>query len=214
MWFSRFFPRTLALLHSPFNSDIAIIEKNARTSLVVNGVEQSGQYVDTLFGRAFKSLEDEQHKSVRRILVIGVGGGIALRRLRAIYPGARIVGVDIDPVIVDAAKKYFMLGNIGNCSFVISDARKYIGKRTANHTLFDLVVVDIFIGNDVPEFVAGKRFLEDVKKCMRPGGKFILNYFSFHRQPEKSEVLRQILSEIFPSVEVENILRNKIFHCS
>ena len=213
-WLSRFFPRTVASFQSPFNRDIKIIEKNTRTSLVVNGVEQSGEYVDTLFRRAFTRLSAGHPGSVNRIAVIGIGGGIAIRKLRDLYPKAHITGVDIDPVVVDAAKKYFHLGSVSNCSLLIWDAEKYVRKPVTSSSRFDLVIVDIYIGNDVPGFVTQKPFLSGIKKHMRPGGFLIINYFSFYQQPEKTKIFFHTLSGIFDSVKSENILRNKIYYCS
>ncbi|OGG31513.1 hypothetical protein A3A63_04240 [Candidatus Gottesmanbacteria bacterium RIFCSPLOWO2_01_FULL_46_9] len=213
-WLSSLFPQTLIELHTPYNRNIKVIKNHNNISLQVNGVEQSGVYVNTLFRRAFERLAVSSPKPVRRILVMGVGGGMALRQLRAIFPQAHITGVDIDPVIIAVAKEYFGLDYLGNSSFIVSDARKYAEKRLARRNLFDLVIVDIFIGNDVPEFVTEKRFLQSVNNLLRPGGQLMMNYFRYSKQPEKTKIHTRTLSKIFQSVESENILRNTVFYCS
>ncbi|MBV8194349.1 MAG: spermine synthase, partial [Candidatus Dormibacteraeota bacterium] len=47
-----------------------------------------------------------------RILVIGNAGGTAARVLSALYPGAVIDGVELDPVVTELAREYMALDSI------------------------------------------------------------------------------------------------------
>lgn len=46
-------------------------------------------------------------EETRRVLVIGIGGGTLPMFLRKYYPNAAIDAVDIDPEVVEVAKKFF-----------------------------------------------------------------------------------------------------------
>lgn len=78
----------------------------------------------------------------RRILLLGLGGGSAARIVRALAPKARIVGVELDPEVVAAARRWFDLDALG-LEIVIADAQEFL-KR--GRTRFDAVLDDVFIG--------------------------------------------------------------------
>jgi len=208
-WLSWIFPKILAEFHSPTNRDIKVIEKYNKISLLVNGIEQTGTYVDILFRRSLNILVSWHPSPITRILVIGVGGGSVIKQLHEAYPRAKITAVDIDKTIVAIATKYFNVPEQDYCTFVVSDAKKYITDTKIG--LFDLIITDIYIGNDVPDFVSQEKFLVYVSKRLRPKGRFVLNYFSFLDQPKKSELLRERLAKIYSHVEVKDILRNKVY---
>jgi len=200
----------IAETHSPVNDDITVVDNCGRRTLKVNGIEQTGKYVDELFRQGIKYLRHWHDQPVKNIVVFGVGGGGVLFQLRKAYPDARITGVDRDGEVIGLAKKYFKQDSITNATFVVSDARDFV-KMKDNSSKFDLTVIDIYIGNDVPLFVTQRPFLLDVRQVLRPGGAMMMNYFSFAGQPKKSEEVFNRLSGIFPSVDRKRILRNIFF---
>ncbi len=77
---------------------------------VVNGVRASGEPLSALLTR-YGSDKDTDHsygpiydrlfapvrESARLVLELGIGGGAGLRALRDYFPGAVVVGLDVDP---------------------------------------------------------------------------------------------------------------------
>ena len=78
----------------------------------------------------------------RSILILGLGGGSAARIARALAPRAEIVGVELDPDVVSAAREHFDLDEIG-VRVVEGDARAYLGRT---RRVFDAVLEDVFVG--------------------------------------------------------------------
>ena len=78
----------------------------------------------------------------RQILILGLGGGSAARLARALAPRARIIGVELDPKVVRAARRWFDLDELG-VEIVRGDARHYL-ERTQKR--FDLILEDVFVG--------------------------------------------------------------------
>lgn len=208
-WLSWFLPRTVAEFHTSYNQDILVVEKNNSMSLIVNGIQQTGRYVEVLFARALRRFISWYPNPVKNILVIGVGGGAVIRQLHTLYPKAHITAVDIDGVIISIAKKYFTMPDSRICKCIVSDAKVYL--KAPKKSLFDLILVDIYIGNDVPDFVTEERFLKSIKNNLVHGGRFILNYFSYFNQPQKSLLLLAKLKKIFYHVTIMDILRNKVY---
>lgn len=79
----------------------------------------------------------------RRVLVLGLGGGSAARLARALAPGARIVGVEIDPEVLAAARASFGLDELG-VETVLDDARGFLARERDR---YDLVIEDVFEGD-------------------------------------------------------------------
>jgi spermidine synthase len=78
----------------------------------------------------------------RSILVLGLGGGSAARLARVLAPRARIVGVERDPEVLRAARRWFDLSELG-LEVVQGDARAYLARSRGR---FDAVLEDVFVG--------------------------------------------------------------------
>ena len=78
----------------------------------------------------------------QRVLILGLGGGSAARLVRAIAPGARIVGVEFDRGVIDAARRHFDLDAL-DVEIVCDDARAVLARERRR---FDLVIEDVFVG--------------------------------------------------------------------
>src|SRR5690606_16904976 len=64
----------------------------------------------------------------RRVLILGLGGGSAARLVRAIAPSAQVVGVELDPAVIDAARRHFELDALG-VEVVLDDARRVLERE-------------------------------------------------------------------------------------
>ncbi|MCH2171520.1 methyltransferase domain-containing protein [Myxococcota bacterium] len=78
----------------------------------------------------------------RSVLILGLGGGSAARLVRALAPRARIVGVERDPEVVKAARRWFDLDDL-RVRVVLADAQSYLRRARGR---FDLVLEDVFVG--------------------------------------------------------------------
>lgn len=81
------------------------------------------------------------NQSVRRILVLGVGGGAVICALRKRYPKALIIGIDINPVHLYIARHFFRVGD-ANTLLLLADALAFMDYYRGPG--FDLVVDDLF----------------------------------------------------------------------
>ena len=110
----------------------------------------------------------------KSVLLLGLGGGSAARVVRAVAPRARIVGVEIDPSVVRAARRWFDLDTLG-IEVVVDDAARYLA---GTRRRFDAVLEDVFMGDrrrlrKPPGFPLPA--LDHVKRVLRPGGIAVCN---------------------------------------
>jgi len=78
----------------------------------------------------------------RRVLVLGLGGGSAARLVRALAPAAHVVGVELDPSVLEAARRWLDLDALG-LEVVQANAEHFLAHERRR---FDLVLEDVFVG--------------------------------------------------------------------
>lgn len=183
---SYIFPQTIYQSTSHYNKTIEVKEINGRNVLLVNGIEQTGRYTEKLWTMGLRGIYP------KNILVFGVGGGTVFKH----FPKSQITAVDIDNKIIQIAIEYF---GIRNVTLIESDARLFDTDKK-----FDLVIVDLYIGNDVPNFVTQKPFLARIFQMVAPGGQMVLNYYNQNKQEQTAA---KIVS-MFHKAIAKPVLRN------
>ena len=115
--------------------------------------------------------------------VLGLGGGsVASFLARNAF---EVVAVDADPLVVEAAARYFPLPAQG-LDIRTEDARTYLSTAPAGGT--DLIVVDLFTHQGMPRWLAHAAFHDACAKALAPGGAVCLN-LAFDTADALDEVL-------------------------
>lgn len=205
------FPQTVYRSSSRFNRDIRVNMESGRYKLLVEGSRQSGKYIEYLWKDVFRFFKIRKLSNISHILVLGVGGGNVIYLVKKYFPDASIDAVDIDPEIVLIGKKYFHLDSLTNTVFYIQDAKQFVTKMVKKHASYDLIIVDVFIGRHVPEFVTSDTFLSEVKHLLSPQGALLINYLRELEYKTLSEYFFQKLKRLFPSVGSREIKLNRFF---
>ena len=113
-----------------------------------------------------------------RILIIGLGGGTLPEALQEMLPEATIHTVEIDPAVEEIAYEYFDYVPGPNTENFISDGRVFVKRAMLTGQQYDLVMLDAFEADYIPEHMLTKEFLEEVKSIMTPDGVLVANTFS------------------------------------
>lgn len=103
-----------------------------------------------------------------RVLFVGLGGGALPAWTRDALPGARIDVVEINPVVVKAARQWFGFREDSLMTLHVADGRDFIEGAPAS--AWDVVVLDAFSGAEVPRALTTREFLAQVRRVVRPGG--------------------------------------------
>jgi spermidine synthase len=111
----------------------------------------------------------------RRVLVLGLGGGAVTKRYWRDYPQMRVDSVEIDPVVVDVARRYFGLPEDERLRVFTQDARRYI--QTSSDT-YDIIIIDAYYDDALPFHLTTEEFLREVKARLAPDGVVAYNVVS------------------------------------
>ena len=111
----------------------------------------------------------------KRVLVLGMGGGAVTKRWWRDYPGMTIDCVEIDPAVVDVARRYFGLPDDSRLGVFTTDARRFV--QTTDKT-YDIVIVDAYYADSLPFHLTTSEFLREVKSRLAPDGVLAFNVIS------------------------------------
>ena len=109
---------------------------------------------------------------LKRILMIGLGGGTISTYLGRHMPDVSIDTVEIDPGVIAAAKKYFGIRESERVRYFDGDGRVFLNR---NKQPFDLILCDAFHGGYIPFHLLTKEFFRLVKRNLSPDGAVAVN---------------------------------------
>lgn len=113
-----------------------------------------------------------------RILIIGLGGGVLPTALAAIYPDAAIDIVEIDPAVVRVAKQFFGFNPSAKIRVIEEDGRVFAKRAGQADGRYDLIMLDAFDHQYIPEHLLTQEFLLEIKKLLTTDGVLAANTFS------------------------------------
>lgn len=132
--------------------------------------------------------------SLNRVLMIGLGGGNFTTLLRRHFPELHIEAIEIDPVVVEAAKTFFNVREDERFKIHVADGAQFI--RETPH-IYDLILIDAYSGEGIPPALSGPSFFDAVKAKVSVNGIVILN---LHRQKEREQSFIKTIQARFPEI--------------
>jgi spermidine synthase len=179
---------------------------HATREMVVNGQIQGG--IDLVSGLslfaysyAMERIPVALYPEGKRCLVVGVGAGMIPRWYEA--RGIATDVVDIDPEIVDMARRQFGFAPAGRV--YIDDARHVLN---STETTYDYVIIDVFAGDTSPGHVLTLEALRSAARVLSPRGVLALNLIgpTGRRGVVPASIVRT-LRQVFDTVEVHPLFR-------
>lgn len=187
---------TLEVVKSFHNGEIKVIKDLQGIRIIVGGISQSGWLVRQVWETGIREAAKEVI-SPERVLILGLGGGSAVEAVVKHWKNAEIVGIDIDAQMVEMGKKYLGLGKFKQLDIIIVDAKNWIKHQKSE---YDVVLVDMFKGVDIPEYFKSEKFLKEVKRVVKPKGVVLFNHLYSSSEKEEAKNLHKKLQKIFKKV--------------
>ncbi len=106
-------------------------------------------------------------KDVHSILEIGFGGGRTSWYLHRFLPNVAVTSVELDPAVLELAKKYFGIRDEPNFKVVNRDGRLFLSE---SRDKYDIILIDAYRGPFVPFHLLTREFYQIVKDHLAAGG--------------------------------------------
>lgn len=155
---------------SEINRRLKVLEENGRKLL--NTIDSNYSYggLQVVLDEGLSLLPINNFGNV---LVLGIGAGSVVDSLRNKYGfEGKIIGVELDPVVIDIAKSKFGILDFENIEVIQEDAAVYVKN---SDFLFDFIVVDLFINIEVPTVFYQQEFWNDVERLVSDNGFVLFN---------------------------------------
>jgi spermidine synthase len=153
---------------------------------------------------AFLALPPLLDRPLRSVAILGNAGGTTARALGRFYPEARVDGVELDPAVSRAGRRWFGMGDNPRLTVHDADARPFL--RSTDRR-YDLIVVDAYHQPYVPFYLATREFFRLARERLEPGGIVALNVASVPGDDSLLEGIAGTLTHEFESVAVWPALR-------
>jgi spermidine synthase len=138
------------------------------------------------------------------VLIIGLGGGTIPRTLRQLLPETRIDVVEIDPAVVRVAARYFGFTAGDKTRVIETDGRVYVKRALRGTQRYDLIMLDAFDHEYIPEHLLTREFLQEAQSLLSPQGVLAANTFSSSRLYEHESATYAAVFGKFFNLKQEN----------
>lgn len=185
--------------HSAYSATIRVSLHRGEWKLsTFNAIYSFGKYY-TSYKSAFEQLNINQHPATN-VLILGVGLGSVVKLLMDHPTLKNITAIDIDPQIIDLAKKYWPdIHAQFQTDFHTEDAIDWLERRS-DFEKYDLILSDIFIDDQTPESMLTHNYLRLLKESLNPNGILLYSKINYtEKQQEANSNFEKTFNKVFPT---------------
>lgn len=144
-------------------------------------------------------------KKINSCLILGFGSGcVAELLLKNCNSEMIITGVEADSEVIRLTEKHFPLTNPDRTIIIHEDALMFVAKE---RNQYDLIIVDIFLEDSVPDECQSREFLLLLKKLLTENGMVYFNKMDNEQMNLRGNELEKRMKSVFHSVEDIRVYR-------
>lgn len=133
---------------------------------------------------------------LRRILIVGLGGASMQRYLYRLLPDATIETAELDPDVLDVARRFFFYKEDGRQIVHLGDGRAFLENSKDK---YDIIFLDAFSATAIPYHLATREFLKVATERITDGGIVCANLWD--GEPDFPDMLRTY-ADVFPELRL------------
>ena len=156
------------------------------------------EYARMMLGALF--LRPDPHD----VLIIGLGGGTLAHTMEKLLPQAQIDVVEIDPAVLRVAQQYFLFQPDDRVHVTIEDGRAYVRRMLRGNKRYQLIMLDAYERQYIPEHMLTREFLTEVRSLLTPDGIVAANTFSSSRLYQNESVTYRTVFGPFYNLKSNN----------
>lgn len=187
---------------------IQVYDENGKRTLSFNGSWETTMSLTNPLAGHFEYTEYFQmlwlwNHGIQRVLMVGLGGGSTQRAYQHYYTNVLVDTVEIDPVVVEVAKKYFTVTETPKLVIHTNDGRVFL-RQTTN--VYDVILMDAYsttrYGSSLPRQLTTKEFFTLASRHLSTNGILAYNVIGQIQGYRATLIgaMYRTLSEVFPRV--------------
>lgn len=197
-------------LHTDLHESLTVSLVNGRIQLFADRAIYSFEDLYANFAEAFARI-DLNRLPGSRVLVLGLGLGSVIQLLEQKHHfKGDYTAVEQEEAIIYLAEKYTLGGLDGRITTITGDAKPFLLHYRG--APFDLVLLDVFQDDEIPEFFSTRSCLDCIQDLLSPDGLLIANrlYRTPHDQQQTDRYVRDIFKPMFPHAAALTVEGNRI----
>jgi spermidine synthase len=156
---------------------LVVVDAEGSRYLRFDSSFQSGMYIGAPYRTRFAYSDYLQlglayNPNARDVLVVGLGGASAPKRIWRDFGDVRLTVVELDPAVVETAYEWFALPRDERIDIQVDDGRRYLQR---DEDRYDVIMLDAFYSDGVPFHLTTLEFVELVRERLNPGGVVAVN---------------------------------------
>lgn len=199
----------IEFIQSDYNTDLQVLLKNGRYQLCTPHAIYS--YADKYdnFRLTFERLQLETN-TINNVLLLGFGlGSIPYMLEKKFGKKYAYTGVELDEAVIYLASKYVMDELKSEIELIHADAYAFISQ---NKIKYDLICIDIFIDDKIPEIFLTKEFLCLASETLSKNGCLLFNHLAHNVSDitQAKAYFNDIFSKVFPDGSYLDVNKNML----
>ncbi|PHN00850.1 spermidine synthase [Flavilitoribacter nigricans] len=209
VWLSYFVEQHVESMSSEYNPHLYVSLSNGRYQLCTANAIYSFEDRYDNYRKAFTRVDLEQLPG-KDVLILGLGlGSIPLMLEKIFDQELYYTAVEIDEAIIELASKYAIPEIMSPVELICTDALAYVAQQPAT---FDLICMDVFLDDVVPESFEQDEFLNNLKAMINPNGLLLFNRLAATTKDkrESQQFFEERFLKIFPEAAYMDVGGNYI----
>ena len=193
---SYFFEIHIESTSSEFNPHLYVSLYKGRYQLSTANAIYSFEDLYDNFSEAFEEI-DLDRLAIQNVLILGFGlGSIPILLEQHFNKEYHYTGIEIDEEVLYLANKYALQDITSGIELVCADANNFIKQSSQK---YDMIAVDLFQDDIIPEQFEQAEFLENVKNLLSPNGVLLYNRLAHNDQDIKQSksFYKNIFTKVF-----------------
>ena len=186
--------------YSQYSDDLYVLLKRGRLQLCTSNAIYSFEDLYVNFSRAFERLRLDRSAEYD-VLVLGIGmGSIPMVMEAHGFDHCHFTAIEIDDAIIDLLTRYGLDKINSPIEVYEADAISYVA---ISNEKYDIITIDLFINDIIPEGAQSIEFLENVKDRLSQNGLLLMNHLSLTEIDKKKgeRFFKDIFKQVFPEAD-------------
>jgi len=196
-------------VQSDYNESLQVFLKNGRYQLcTINAIYSYADKYDN-FKESFDRLSLDV-PAVKNVLLLGFGLGSIPYMLEKVFEKKyTYTGVEIDEAVIYLVSRYVMDELRSEIELLQADAYAFISQ---NHIKYDLICIDIFVDDKIPDLFLTEEFLRDVSENLSKNGFILFNHLAYNKRDKIAADVYygDVFVQVFPEGTSLEVNKNRM----